>query len=268
MDDILIERNVLRGVASGYCSGGCNGLLGGGIVFDGAYNDSGATAFPTGVTIDNNIVEYQQERISGATSCSMSPDFGAMAIGYRPLVATTGGVITNNTLYYDSHPLMVCGSAATVTDNLIVRVANPGNGSVGPVTFDSGAAASTIANNDVYNASGVLLTVNGTDYTCTSPSTWSSSDPGTNDLCALPAFAACDSATYCASVVASPLSWDLHLAGNQACVGAGASCSTLDIDQQTRPSPCDIGADQWFFPQLANPTYPPYPNPPSVSKAQ
>lgn len=89
---------------------------------------------------------------------------------------------------------------------------------------------------------------------------------GSNNICQVPIFQTCDSSTYCTpgTVTNNRISWDFHLTDPQACIDAGTTGASDDIDKDTRPfnvAP-DIGADERWW--LIYRVPPPHPSPDPV----
>jgi len=220
-DNYIIRRNTVIGTGNK----GSIGDLWTGIAFGVTNRGNGVTAL-----IENNTVSGANDGCDGT----------GQAAGLSINTAEAGVVARNNSISSPTsipggtaHTLYINGHDISFTNNIV-----SGGATTPYANFTSSAAGSTITTNDFYAGAGLnLLRVNATNYTCATIPTLQ-----TGNICSKPSFSVDPSST---DVPASLALW-----GSQACVDAGASCSTDDLQGTTRPigSACDIGAFEYLAP--------------------
>lgn len=236
-DNINISKNTVA-----YLKQGTNKMQGA-IRFEAS---RGAGAF-TSAKIENNIVygvehKYQLNDETGT----------AIYVNSR----SAGLMVRNNTLYFNQQGLVVIQPAITIESNIFARSNSSTGGNKPELVLRSGAAASTVRNNDLYDwgEGGTVATVNASNWTCGQIA----ANLGTNNVCLPTSFKLCDaSSPRCATTSSVRKDWNLRLAtGIQASVDtgfSGGSPATEDIDSEPRPyGPVnDMGADEFWPTGLA-----------------
>lgn len=256
IDDITISGNRVFGASNDLADFGMNT----GIMVQGTYGYLGATAYPTGIFIEDNLVWWVHPHFTGLSWTSYDNVGRGGIVVWTP---TSGVMVRNNTVYASTYPILIHGAGGTPTDyildNLIYQSDRP-DGSHNPELFiDNAVLTNSLVKNNNINygtkSGNVIDLGNGTTYSCAQvTSTF-------NGLTADIANNICQPAAFLVDKTTAPLAfttWNLHLSGYQASIDAGASCSTLDIDGQPRTygQACDIGADEWVAGQAPHPVTP------------
>jgi len=180
----------------------------------------------TNSTIENNIIYQTAHHFTGQAVTRSGLSFRS---------GGAGNAIQNNTVYKSTYPITVEGAAHTIRNNLSYDSnTNLGGNNYAELYLFTSAQSSTVTNNNFYDdANDVVVQQSSTNYTCAGIGSF-----GTDNICETTVFV---------NVAGGPETWDLHLDGTDTNNIDAGSCSvgaTDDIDEDSRASTCDIGADE------------------------
>ena len=235
--DIYIRRNKVWAAAPGLAKAG--------IIYWG--HGLNAPTDPLTPMIENNMIWG----INPPNGCSNgNNDIDRIRESTLSVMTQDPATIRNNSVSLNKCPVYIrTGTSSTfggsnavahsVTDNIFDRASDTAE----VVQFGATTGGSTITNNDIYEASGVVARSCLTDATnCSGGTTYSCADPivglggGNTNFCRLPPASVSDP---------SEAQWNLHLTGSDTtCIDAGISGPATDIDGDARLATLDVGADE------------------------